>query len=666
VRVAESLAWERPLAIKSIAVSGRVSEMPNSEDLPRIDLLQALLEHTSDFIMIADAEAKPVAFNRAYAQIMNEALGIEMRPGLQPHKHLQDPAAIAYWDGLHQRVLGGEHFTIEYTQEFPGVGPRCVQVTFSPIERDGRIVGFCELSREITEQVATMAALAENERILRESQEVARIGSYRLDVTTGRWTSSKMLDEIFGIDADYPRVVENWSEILHPDWREEMVRYFAEEVLGRRVPFDHEYQIVRRSDGAERWVHGLGRLELDADGDVVAMIGTIRDITERKELEDRLRQKEKLEAIGRLAGGIAHDFNNQLVAVLGFADLIRMKVGDDPGLARWAENIVSSARRAADLTGQLLAFSRKGKYQSVAVDLHHLIGEVAAMLRHTMDRRIAIRLELRAVPSMTLGDPSQLQSALLNLALNARDAMPDGGEMTFQTEVVELGDGSRVAAEVEPGHYVRLGVSDTGVGIAPELREHIFEPFFTTKGVGQGTGMGLAAVYGTAQSHRGAVVVESELGKGARFDLYLPLARGAELPVEEKSAAGPARAARIVHVLLVDDEPSVLEASVAILESCGHRVTTAADGAEAVRLFRERWREIDVVVLDVIMPVMGGREAFLAMREIDPGVRVLVVSGYGLEGGARALLAEGVKAVVQKPFRYADFVRHVEKVLLDD
>lgn len=614
-------------------------------------LLHALLAFTSDYIMIADHAGRPVAFNDAYREIMREALGLEMRPGVIPHKLLPDPDAVAHWDGLHQRVLAGERFTVEVAQPFPDGRLRHFSFSFNPIIEEGIVAGFCEISREVTDRVHAEATLAESERMLRESQEVARVGSYHLDLCGGEWSSSPTLDAIFGIGDDFSRTVESWGQIVHPDCRFAMLAYFRDGVLGNRTPFDREYMIRRVNDGAERWVHGLGRLEYGEDGSLVGMIGTIRDITEQKELEQRLRMQDKLEAIGQLAGGVAHDFNNQLVSILGFADLLRSKLVNEPELRAYAENVIQGARRAADLTDRLLAFSRQGKYQIVPVDLHQIIKEVAVVLDRTLDKRIAVTLDLKAKTAITMGDPSQLESALLNLALNARDAMPHGGEIRFSTRIARLRDGGcdRCPFPVKPGEYIRVAVSDTGVGIDPLLQHRVFEPFYTTRSESGGTGLGLAAVYGTATNHHGCVCVQSQPGQGATFRLCLPLSADLRLPTAAPSAVRfePLPA---IRVLLIDDEASVREAAAAMLRNHGLHVDAFASAVEAIDFYRANRDAVDLVILDMIMPGVGGREAFERLRAINPQVRVVLASGYSLDQEAQELLSSGVSLILQKPF----------------
>ncbi|MHC4887512.1 MAG: response regulator, partial [Planctomycetota bacterium] len=364
----------------------------------------------------------------------------------------------------------------------------------------------------------------------------------------------------------------------------------------------------------------------------------------RLQMEERLQQARKMEAIGQLAGGIAHDFNNQLSGVLGFAEMLTQRL-QDPRLRRYAESIEVSALRAADMTQQLLAFSRKGKYLSVPVDLHHLLSEVVTVLQHSIDKRIAIKQILSASSAYTIGDPTQLQNALLNLAINGRDAMPEGGELIFSTDARTLDDapcGHR-STQLPAGEYISVSVTDTGAGMSEETQQHMYEPFFTTKPEGEGTGMGLAAVYGTVKNHQGAIEVTSEVGKGTTFRLLLPAAPGNHAERSEDRSSSP-RLPEGTHILLVDDEDTVREIGGEMLRDAGCTVTLASDGVEAVELYHDHWQTFDLVILDMVMPRMGGRDTFIAMRQINPGIKALLASGYSIEGEANAILREGVHA----------------------
>ncbi len=403
---------------------------------------------------------------------------------------------------------------------------------------------------------------------------------------------------------------------------------------------------------------------LDGTGRIRGLTSVIRDVTERVRMQERLRQSEKMEAIGQLAGGIAHDFNNQLSGILGFADLLHTELAADPELASYAEYIITGVKRSSTLTTQLLAFARKGKYLTESVDAHKIVREVVTLLERTIEKKIALRRHLDASPCVTQGDPAQLQNAVLNLAINARDAMPEGGEICFNTAVVTL-DRQYCAHsqfDLQPGRFVRLSVTDTGVGIAREVQHRIFEPFFTTKEPGRGTGMGLAAVYGTVKSHAGAVSVYSEPGKGSTFNLYLPLSPAVENV--ESTVETPLRPIRCEgRVFVVDDEPLVRMAAVSILKRLGCSVITADDGREAVACYAREWDEIDLVILDLVMPQMDGRDTFRAMRDINPAVKVLLSSGFSINGEAQQMLDQGALGFIQKPFRAGDLGEKVRSIL---
>jgi PAS domain S-box-containing protein len=397
-------------------------------------------------------------------------------------------------------------------------------------------------------------------------------------------------------------------------------------------------------------------------GRVAHVVTVIRDTTETVRAQERLRQTEKMEALGQLAGGIAHDFNNQLSAVLGYADLLAHGV-EEPLVREYATAIARVAARSADLTRQLLTFARKGRVRSAPLDVHALLREVAGLLGRTIDPRIQVAMRLDAPRATTIGDSALLQSALLNLALNARDAMPDGGLLTFATDVVA---GDVVAAGAPPdwmevGARLRIRISDTGVGMAEEVRRRLFEPFFTTKGPGHGTGMGLAAVYGTVTNHGGAISVESEPGRGATFTVLLPLAL--ETRVSEAPAAGTAPTAGQGHILLADDEPAVLHATAQALGALGYRVTACTDGEAAVSRYREAWRGIDLVLLDVMMPALDGVGALAEMRRINPGVRAILYSGQPVGDEAQRLIDEGIAAFLEKPFTLSELGSLVASVI---
>ena len=468
-------------------------------------------------------------------------------------------------------------------------------------------------------------------------------------------------------------------EYVNPAF-EQMTGYSRSEALGRNPRLlksgrqqDRYYQAMwktlargevwrgrltnRRKDGALIEVAETVSPVRDAAGCTVNYVAAVRDVTREARIEAQLRQSQKMQAIGELAGGVAHDFNNLLATIMGSASLLKIKGQPEDPVIRAADLIEQAAERAARLTSQLLGFAKRGKHHNVPVDLHHAIEEVVAFLSRTVDKRITIAQQLHAQRAVVMGDPDQIQQVLLNIAINARDAMPDGGALTFETGIVELDvEYCRWHMGATPGRYVMVAITDTGHGIPPEIRDRVFEPFFSTK-QGNGTGMGLAMVYGIVKNHGGSIRLYSEVGIGTTFKVYLPLT-----DVEAPPSAGAKPLEPFVghgRILFVDDEQFLRESSAALLQQLGYEVVAVEDGRQAAAYYRDHSREIDLVILDLVMPGWGGRETFHALKGIDPSVKVVISTGYGHNEAVQALLDEGVAGFASKPYT----LRALTKVL---
>jgi PAS domain S-box-containing protein len=431
---------------------------------------------------------------------------------------------------------------------------------------------------------------------------------------------------------------------------------------------DYEAKRVRY-DGTTLWARTSVQAVRDAAGTMVYYEGLVEDLTERREAEEALRAAEgrllqaaKLEAVGRLAGGVAHDFNNLLGVIMGYADLLLRRLPSEDSLRRNVQEIQKAAERASALTKQLLAFSRRQVLQPRVLDLHQTIGEVESILQRAIGEDIALVTVLRDGVGMVKADPGQIQQVLLNLAVNARDAMPDGGTLTIETANVDLAEEyARRHLGVAPGPYVLMAVSDTGVGMTPEVQAHIFEPFFTTKGPEKGTGLGLATVYGIIKQSGGNIWVYSEPGKGATFKVYLPRVDGKAHGALVEAAPDPRRAHETV--LLVEDDDKVREVVSLALREAGYAVLEARGGSAALALGQARRDPIDLLVTDLVMPGMGGRELVERWRARHPETRVLFMSGYTdatvhQQGG---LPPEA--AFIQKPFAPSAIARKVRELL---
>ena len=408
----------------------------------------------------------------------------------------------------------------------------------------------------------------------------------------------------------------------------------------------------------------------DSAGQVTLIVAEGRDITDLKEaqsqreaLQNQLRHAQKMEALGQLAGGVAHDFNNLLTGILGSAEMLADALPATSPQHALAREITTVSLRAAELTRGLLAFSRKGPIRRVVVDLHGLVDETLDLLGRSIDRRIEIVRRLEAGLPTVLADPAQLQNAILNLCVNARDAMPGGGVLTVATRNVQVGEDARpdgLPAGLAPGSHIELSLTDTGVGMTPEVQQRVFEPFFTTKPTGEGTGLGLAAVYGCLQNHGGAIDLQSQPGQGTTVRLWLATTTAS---MQEPATADAGDLRGHGHVLVVDDEATVRRFVSAALQKLGYEVSQAGDGAEAVALLTQHGGGIDLVLLDLVMPRMDGEETFRRLREIRPEVPIILSSGFSHSDVTDRLLRQGAVRVLHKPFRVQELAQAVAEAI---
>ena len=371
-----------------------------------------------------------------------------------------------------------------------------------------------------------------------------------------------------------------------------------------------------------------------------------------------------MDAVGTLAGGIAHDFNNIIQAIMGYTALLRARLAEAAVGTEEIEAIEQAGLRASGLTAQLLGFARGGTYEVHPVDFNQVVEKVVSMIRHTFDRSIEIRVERSEGLPAFEGDAGQLEQTVLNLCINARDAMPNGGTLTLRTrheQFSEEGKGDP-SGEVPRGNYLSLSISDTGIGIPRENIPRIFEPFFTTKEPGKGSGMGLSMAYGIVKNHGGHLEVHSVPGEGTTFRVLLPATLKEVPPAHTVARDEPVEGGKET-ILFVDDEESLRALAVEMLGKLGYRVYTAGTGTEAIRKFAEKRGEISLVILDMIMPGMGGEETFQRLKEIDPGVRVLLSSGYALEGKPKNLLTAGAVGFLQKPYRVGTLAAALRKAI---
>jgi two-component system cell cycle sensor histidine kinase/response regulator CckA len=511
------------------------------------------------------------------------------------------------------------------------------------------------LQRALVEQKTTEKALRESEARYRTLFESAPLGMAVANKEMKLRFVNAPFCKLFGYSEEECHGLSVLS--LHPMEDLSIHQKVFAQVDGE-APIVLEAGCLRKGGALFRCNIAIAPMQVDGEPSVV---GFFSDVTEKQNMLEERRQAEKLSAIGQLAGGIAHDFNNQLTCISGLAELLHEDLEKMPEQRQFVVNILTAVQRSSKLTRQLLAFARKGKYEMRQVDIHELIEEVINLLKHSIDKRIVIEKRLLASPSCSQGDPAQLQNALLNLALNARDAMPDGGVIRFETDRLK-GKGI-VDNDAGTAELIRVRITDTGHGMSPDVLAHTFEPFFTTKDPGKGTGMGLAAVYGTMKNHGGTVHLESEKGKGTTATLFLPAESCPSKQAEETSLYSVYSSGSNYHVLLVDDEAMIRDLVRRMLEKASFQVATAADGEEALHYLALHAEEVDLVILDMIMPRMDGRTTFRRMKEIVPDIKVLVASGYSMEETTQTILDEGVLGILQKPFQREELLSALDRVL---
>jgi nitrogen-specific signal transduction histidine kinase len=409
-------------------------------------------------------------------------------------------------------------------------------------------------------------------------------------------------------------------------------------------------------------VFSKGRVVPNGTGQGVRMVGIGQDVTERRQLEALFRQSQKLEAVGLLAGGVAHDFNNLITAIGGYTELVLGKLPHGDSRRPDLMEVQKAVDRAAALTRRLLAFSRRQTLQLKVVDLNALVLSMENLLRRTIGDHIELILQLDPDLEPIRADPGQLEQVLLNLALNARDAMPDGGRLRFATSVADFDESwARLHPPMAQGRYVHLVVTDTGIGMSPETQGRIFEPFFTTKPAGQGTGFGLATVYSIIKQSGGFIRVTSQLGRGASFDISLPAVRQAVEPIEP-TPPPDAVGRGSETILLVEDDAAVRRLAQTVLQGSGYLVLDARDGEEALALTRGRLEAVDLLITDVVMPGVNGRELAMRLKSTNPVLRVLYTSGYSKEATSSVGIDDSAP-FLPKPFLPLDLLEKVREVL---
>ncbi len=513
---------------------------------------------------------------------------------------------------------------------------------------------------EVGERNRLEGELAQSQESFRRLLDEAPVGYHQVDAD-GRivWVNRTELD-MLGYSQREMMGRPVWDFAVH---RESCRGEFVAKISGLVRPGRAFERTYRRKDGIGLPVLIEDRLLTDNDGRITGFRSTMLDITPRKALEEQLRQSQKMEAIGQLAGGIVHDFSNLLTAILGYAELgLREAVAETP-LGEYLFQIRDAAQRAADLTRQLMTFSRRQAGRLQVFDLNGRVEKLSKMLQHLIEEHVELEMSLSETPLSIEANPAQIEQVLMNLAINARDAMPDGGLLQIETAAVELDeDYARAHHRLKQGRYAMLAVTDTGVGMTRELRQRIFDPFFTTKDEGKGTGLGLSTAYGIVQQHGGAIHCYSEPGKGATFRVYLPLVGAQEAAATRDREPDP-DCCGDESVLIVEDEEHVRNLAARAFRDAGYSVQCVADGSEAIALLGERTHPIDLLVTDLVMPKLNGPEVAQEIRSMYPSVKLLFMSGYAGDTAGRLRRSMPDVPILQKPFTARALVRKAREVL---
>jgi two-component system, cell cycle sensor histidine kinase and response regulator CckA len=627
------------------------------------DLIVSLLDTVSDVIFIKDIHGVYLGCNTEFAQHLGRRK--EDIPGKTDYDLYSKETADFFRDNDRRMLELGKPRHNEEWISYPDGRKILLETLKTPYrDADGNIIGVIGICRDITQRKLAEEKLRLQSLVLDQIEDRVTVTDLSGKITYVNQAEIKMLGfsreeiltqstELYGEDPERGATQQEILEktLQKGSWRGEVVNY--------------------TKDGSERIMDFRTLVVHDQKGQPVALCGISTDITERKQaekerekLQTQLLQAQKMESIGILAGGIAHDFNNLLHAMGGNLELLDIKIPDDhPGKKR-VKTIQKSMDKAAHLVRQMLLFSRKADIRTQVLDLNQEIHDAAKLLERSIPRMISIELVLDKNAWPINADPTQVDQVLLNLGTNAADAMPDGGILVIETANAALGQNlERTPIWAKQGKYVLMTVSDTGCGMDKKTRDQVFDPFFTTKEVGKGTGLGLPSVYGIVKAHEGYVTCYSEPGQGTAFKIYWPAAEPGKIEPGEIQTEQAVLQDGTETILLVDDDDQIRELTSEVLEDSGYQVISASSGEQALEIFRKKAKDIDLVLMDLNMPGMGGSRCTRKMITLDPSVRVLVASGYSAIVHGRDVLEFGAKDFISKPYQKRELLTKITEVL---
>ncbi len=634
----------------------RIVERKRSEETTKLAYaeLNQIFETSADGMRVIDKDFNVLRVNQTFLAL--SGMSKDEAIGKKCYEVFRGPVCHTPSCPL-TRILDGEE-RIERDAEkerSDGTTVTCI-VTATAFRRpDGKLIGIVEDFKDISERKRAEEAIQESEKYYRET--IDAMGDWILvvdpDLKIVLFNEAFMqINKELGLTTD---VIGRSPMEIFPFLPDILIDEYRWVFENKKVLITQETTKI----GGREFVTESRKIPLFKEGSVVRVVSVIRDITESKRLEAQLQQAQKMEAIGTLAGGIAHDFNNVLMAIQGHTSLVSLRTDRDHPNFGHMKGIEDMVQRGADLTRQLLGFARGGKYEVRATDLNELIEKCSEMFGRTK-KEIKVDRKYREIWPVEV-DQAQIEQVLLNLYVNAWQAMPKGGSLYVETSNVVLDENHTKLFGVSPGNYVKISVTDTGIGMDKATQQRIFDPFFTTKEMVRGTGLGLSSAYGIIKNHGGIINVYSEKDEGTTFNIYLP-ASEKEIAVREERLADEILKGTET-VLLVDDEDMIVDVGEEMLKEMGYKVLVARGGKEAVEVYAKRKEEIDLVILDMIMPDMGGGEAYDRMKEKNPKVRVILSSGYSIDGQAAEILERGCDAFIQKPFNIKEMSGKIREIL---
>ena len=530
---------------------------------------------------------------------------------------------------------------------------------------NGRLLGYAKRLRDLSESKAVEEQLRRTQEAIELAHEAAGLGAWDHDLISGELRWDAQAKALFGLPTDATLTDTEWTAAIHPeDLAHARERW--DSALQERSLFSAEFRVIW-PDGSIHWIMMMGRASFDPPGGTpLRMTGVTLDLTERRRTEESLQEVLRLDAVGRLAGGIAHDLNNMLAAILGFSEFLARSLGPGDPRRNDVDQIIRAADRSASLTRELLTFARREVIQPRVLNLNDVIGHAVPMLRSILGENVSLDLRLAPGLGTVYADPVRVEQTLMNLVLNAKDAMPQGGQLTIETRTVDLqgppGGRPPVGEAAPVGRFAMLAVTDTGHGIEPATLQRIWEPFFTTKPAGQGTGLGLSAVYGAVKQSGGFVWADSQPGQGTTMQVYWPEV-GTEAEASEEAIAPLEERGGSETLMVVEDEPLVRALALRTLKSLGYRCLEAGNAAEALRLLEEAGSHVDLVITDVVMPGLSGGGLGERLALLRPHLPVLYTSGFAGDDVIRRGLLEEGQPFLQKPAPPRDLARKVREVL---